>query len=456
MKILFAAAEVSPFSKVGGLADVASALPKALKRMGHDVRVVTPLHLQPDGVPPESQGEPWELRMTWAGSEARPTVRETTSGGVPVYLLYHPSYFQRRAIYGEPDDLDRYLFFCQAALDLLKAQDWQPDILHCHDWHAAALAFGLRNRAWGDPFYHPTASVLTVHNLRYRGPHDLVDMLCQAIFYANVVSTVSPTYAQEILTPEYGEGLHTLLGLRRDRLFGILNGIDYEEFNPATDHYIPAQFDASTPERKAFDKAALQERGGLTLDPSVPLVGIISRLTEQKGFDLVQQVIESYLENGGMQFFLLATGEKRYEAFFQDLPKRYPGRATVLLAFDAALAQLIYAGSDLFLMPSKFEPCGLGQLISLRYGTIPIVRRTGGLADTIQDCSVDLSEGNGFSFTDYNEWALRDAIDRALSAYQKRDAWQKLVVRAMQQDFSWEASARKYVDMYQFALDNRW
>jgi len=455
LKILFAAAEVSPFSKVGGLADVASALPKALKRLGHDVRVMTPLHLQPGAASPWEVAKSIELPVTWAGQSVTTHLRETVSGGVPVFLLDHPVYFQRKSIYGEHDDLDRYLFFCQAALDLPKALSWQPDILHCHDWHAAALAFGLRNRAWSDPFYHPTASVLTVHNLRYRGPHDLVDMLCQAIFYADVVSTVSPTYAQEILTPEYGEGLHPLTGLRRDRLFGILNGIDYEEFDPATDRQIPAQFDASTPEKKSFDKAALQERGGLNLDPSVPVIGIISRLTEQKGFDLVQQVIESYLESGSCQFVLLATGDKKYEAFFQELPKRYPGRAAVFLAFDGALAQLIYAGSDLFLMPSKFEPCGLGQLISLRYGTIPIVRRTGGLADTIQDCSPDLSTGNGFSFTDYAGGALRGAIDRSLDAYRQKDAWRRLVVRAMKQDFSWDASARKYLEMYQSALDGR-
>jgi starch synthase len=366
-----------------------------------------------------------------------------------------PLYFQRPAVYGEPDDLDRDLVFGQVVLELPKALGWQPDILHGHDWHAAALAFGLRNKAWSDAFYRQTASVTTIHNLRYRGPHNLVDMLCQAILYADVISTVSPTYAQEILTPEYGEGLHTLLGLRRDRLFGILNGIDYEEFDPATDPLIPAHYDACTPEKKAFNKAALQERGSLALDPSVPLVGMISRLTEQKGFDLVEQVIESYLESGRFQFFLLATGEKRYEAFFQELPRRYPGRAAVFLAFDAALAQLIYAGSDLFLMPSRFEPCGLGQMISLRYGTVPIVRRTGGLADTIQDCPLDLSTGNGFSFTEYTDWALRETLERALGAYQQRDAWRSLVVRAMEQDFSWNVSARRYVEMYQAALVGR-
>ncbi|MDP2725933.1 MAG: glycogen/starch synthase [Dehalococcoidia bacterium] len=455
MKILFATAEVSPFSKVGGLADVASSLPKALRRLGHDVRVVTPLHLKPEDNAPKTEGEPFALPLTWAGQEVQPLVRRATSGEGPVYLVDYASYFQRRAIYGEPDDLDRYLFFCQASLALPKALNWQPDILHCHDWHAAALPFGLRNYAWEDPFYHPTASVLTIHNLRYRGPHKLVDMLCQAIFYANVISTVSPTYAQEILTPEYGEGLHTILALRRDRLFGILNGIDYEEFDPATDPHIPAHYDAAAPEKKAFNKAALQERGSLTLDPSIPLVGIISRLTEQKGFDLVEQVIESFLENGRFQFFLLATGEQRYETFFKELPRRYPGRAAVFLTFDAALAQLIYAGSDFFLMPSRFEPCGLGQMISLRYGTIPVVRRTGGLADTIQDCAPDLSTGNGFSFTEYSAWALREAMERALAAYQQREAWRELVVRAMKQDFSWEASARKYVEMYEAAVAGR-
>lgn len=455
MRILFATAEASPYSKVGGLADVAASLPKALQRLGHDIRVVTPLFRRPGETGPEIDGEELNLPTTWAGKELRVSVRQTTSGGGPVYLVDHPPYFQRPAVYGEQDDLDRYLFFCQVVLELPKALGWQPDILHGHDWHAAALAFGLRNKAWSDAFYRPTASVMTIHNLRYRGPHNLVDMLCQAILYADVISTVSPTYAQEILTPEYGEGLHTLLGLRRDRLFGVLNGIDYEEFDPATDPLIPAHYDASTPEKKAFNKAALQERGSLALDPSVPLVGMISRLTEQKGFDLVEQVIESYLESGRFQFFLLATGEKRYEAFFQELPRRYPGRAAVFLAFDAALAQFIYAGSDFFLMPSRFEPCGLGQMISLRYGAIPIVRRTGGLADTIQDCHLDLSTGNGFSFTEYTDWALREAIERALAAYQQQDAWRSLVVRAMNQDFSWHASARKYVEMYQAALVGR-
>ena len=448
LKILFIAAEVGPFAKVGGLADVAAALPRALAARGHDVRVVTPRHSS------EVIGETAASIPLSAGRQA--AARSTTSGGdgVPVYLVESEGLFPRDRVYGEANDLERYLAFSQAALELPKQLGWSPDIFHCNDWHTAPIAFGLRNRAWGDAFYRNAACILTIHNLRYRGPDELADFLCQGIYYADAVTTVSETYAREILTPEYGEGLHPLLGERQDRLFGILNGLDYREYDPAGDPHLAANFDAANLERRSANKAALQPKAGLTEDPALPLVGMVSRLTEQKGMDLTLEAMEALLSEGAAQLVVLGTGDEAYHRALGALAQRHAGRAFVSIAFDHPLAQLIYAGCDVFLMPSRFEPCGLGQLIALRYGAIPVVRHTGGLADTVRDYTGPESEGNGFVFHKYSAGALLAALRRALAAFQRPDEWRRLQARGMELDFSWERSAERYEAAYRQALAN--
>jgi starch synthase len=446
LKVLFVAAEVGPFAKVGGLADVAAALPSVLAARGHDVRVVTPRHS------PEAIGEIVASIPLSAGRQA--VARGTTSGdnGVPVYLIESDGLFPRDRIYGETNDLERYLAFCQAALELPKQLGWSPDIFHCNDWHTAPIAFGVRNRAWGDAFYRDAACVLTIHNLRYRGPDELADFLCQGIYYADAVTTVSETYAHEILTPEYGEGLHPLLGERRDRLFGILNGLDYREHDPARDPHLAANFDVTSLERRAANKVALQQKAGLTQNADVPLVGMVSRLTEQKGMDLTLEAMDALLGEGAAQLVLLGSGDEAYHRAFRDLAQRHAGRASVSIAFDHPLAQLIYGGCDLFLMPSRFEPCGLGQLIALRYGAIPVVRHTGGLADTVRDYTGPDSDGNGFVFQEYRMDALLAALRCALATYQRPDEWHRLQTRGMELDFSWERSAERYETVYHQAL----
>ena len=449
LNILFVSAEVGPFAKVGGLADVAASLPRALAALGHDVRVVTPRHS------PEPTGEIAASIPFGAGRQA--VVRAVTSGGdgAAVYLIESEGLFPRPRVYGEVNDLERYLAFCQAVLELPKQLGWPPDIFHCNDWHTAPIAFGLRNRAWGDAFYRDAACVLTIHNLRYRGPDDFADFLCQGIYYADAVTTVSETYAREILTPEYGEGLDPLLQQRRDRLFGILNGLDYGEYDPARDPHLSVNFDAGSLGKRLANKAALQQRTGLVSDASVPLVGMVSRLTEQKGMDLALEAAETLLSEGVVQFVLLGSGDEAYQRVFLDLARRHAGRAFVSIAFDQPLAQLIYGGCDLFLMPSRFEPCGLGQLIALRYGAIPVVRHTGGLADTVRHYEGPDSQGNGFVFQEYDAGALLDALRRALAVFRRPDEWRRLQERGMNMDFSWRRSAQRYEAAYRQALAAR-
>ena len=427
---------------------MAGALPGALRTLGHDVRVVTPRHS------PEPIGDIAASIPLSAGGQA--TARVATSGdGVPTYFVESDGLFPRSRVYGEANDLERYLAFSQAALELPKQLGWPPDIFHCNDWHTAPIAFGLRNRAWGDAFYRNAACILTIHNLRYRGPDELADFLCQGIYYADAVTTVSETYAREILTPEYGEGLHPLLQQHQHRLFGILNGLDYSEYDPAHDPHLAANFDTATLERRSTNKAALQQRAGLPQDANVPLVGMVSRLTEQKGMDLTLEVMDTVLSEEAAQLALLGSGDEAYHRAFRDLAKRHSGRASVSIAFDPALAQLIYGGCDLFLMPSRFEPCGLGQLIALRYGAIPLVRHTGGLADTVRDYAGPDSEGNGFVFYEYSAGALMAALLRALAVFQQTDEWRRLQLRGMELDFSWERSARRYEAAYRQALAGR-
>ncbi|NLY76226.1 MAG: glycogen synthase [Firmicutes bacterium] len=479
LKVLFLASEATPFAKTGGLADVAGALPKTLKELGHDIRVVMPGYGFIDREKFMIKEFMAELTVPMNGQTEQAAILETTIGQAPVYMVYSPKYFDREGIYMYHDDADRFVFFCRAAMEMLKRIDWAPDILHCNDWHTAIIPNWLHTIYKDDPFFNRTASIYSIHNLAYQGvfghrvleiagvakyqfmippgvsPENQINMMGRGIFFADLVNTVSRTYAEEILTPEYGQGFDWLLRERRDRLYGILNGIDYEVQNPATDPHIYRHYDLNHPELKLENKTALQREAGLAEEPNTPLIGMISRLSDQKGFDLVGQVIEAMMDNLRFQFILLGTGEERYHHLFNSIKDRFPDRSAVYLTFNASLAQKIYAGSDMFLMPSRFEPCGLGQLIAMRYGSVPIVRETGGLKDTVSNYNPATDSGNGFTFKKYDALAMYTAIVRAIETYRYRERWRTLVNRGMSADFSWRNSALKYVDLYRRALNIR-
>jgi starch synthase len=480
LKVLFLAAEVVPFAKTGGLADVAGALPKAVQARGHDVRVAMPRYgrinaeqfqlqevLPAFDVPIRRETEPARILQTTIGAE------------IPVYMVENARYFDREGIYMYPDDADRFIFFCRAVLEALKLLEWQPDVIHCHDWHTAIVPNWLSTVYKEDPFFANVVTVYTIHNLAYQGIfgyrvleiagidewgflyhpetadlNEVVDLMGRGIYWADVVNTVSKTYAREILTPEYGERLDPLLRDRRDRLFGILNGIDYETANPASDPHIAAKYDANSLDQRVENKLALQREAKLPEDAQVPLIGIISRLTDSKGFDILGETIDHILDHG-VQFVLMGTGEQHYHDVFSRMVQQYPRQAAIFLTFNAPLAQRIYAGSDMFLMPSHFEPCGTGQLIAMHYGSVPIVRATGGLADTVQDYDPRTGQGTGFVFDAYDRWALFAAIVRAVETFKHRNVWRRIQQRGMSADFSWDRSAQKYVDLYRRAIASR-
>jgi len=479
LKILLASAEVAPFAKVGGLADVAGALPKALAALKHDARVVMPAYrMVLDRWPVEDVVEPFELRIR-PGVTACAWVKQTRiAPDIPVYLVGgHPHFDQAtesRKIYSL--DPDPYIFFNRAAAEMvpLLQPAWAPDVLHANDWHTGLLPVYLDLHHRGTPAWSRTARVFTIHNLAHQGEFDF-PVLNQAglppelftfdrvecygrfnfmkcgLVYSHRVNTVSKTYAREIQTPEYGCRLDGLLRwlAEQGRLSGIVNGIDYSEYNPATDPRIPAHFSADSPEGKALCRAALQKERNLPARRNAAVVGIISRLADQKGFDLIADAAQELLSLP-VQLVVLGTGEPRYEALFRDLAARHPKQVSAEIGFDADLAQRIYAGSDMFLMPSRFEPCGLGQLMSLRYGTIPIVRATGGLADTIVDYRP--GKGTGFVFRDYCTGAMMGAVRRAVGVFADRQEWAGLVQRALRADFSWTSSARRYAALYREAV----
>jgi starch synthase len=477
MKILLLAAEVVPFAKTGGLADVTGSLPPAIRALGHDIRVAMPRYgrinlkkfnlspvLAPFAVPMDGQTQPAGLLQT------------TLTNQVPVYFVESARYFDREGIYMYPDDAERFIFFCRAALEGVKHLGWQPDVIHCHDWQTALVPNWLKTVYAKDAFFADTASVYTIHSLAFRGvfghrvleiagiddfkfffspdgadPNQVVDFMARGIAYADVISTVSPTYAREILTPEFGERMDPLLRERHDRLFGILNGLDVQDYNPATDQYLDTNYSAETLERRAQNKLTLQQYAGLTPSPNAPVVGIISRLVDDKGFDLIQSIAETMLDHLGAQFVLLGTGEERYHRFFLDLSRRYPTQTGIFLTFNASLARRIYAGADIYLMPSRLEPCGLSQMIAMRYGSVPLVHAVGGLVDTVSNYDPATEQGTGFVFEKYDAMALYTTLVRAVETCRHADIWRRLQVRCMQQDFSWQASAQQYVELYQRA-----
>lgn len=472
--ILFAAAEASPLIKIGGLADVAGSLPQALRQIGHDVRIIMPWYGSTDlaGYEPISRGS---FNLPFLGGQEVIGLNEIRlKDGTPLYLVEHEKYFGRQAVYGEPDDLERFLLFSLAVIEAPKIMGWPPHIFHCHEWQTGMVPARLRTIRRDDPFYASCASVFTIHNLGYQGWFDdwfvtragirdylppagdpmrgrSYNMAALGIRHGDMISTVSETYAREILTAEYGMGLEMLLESRKDSLFGIRNGIDYQQFNPAWDRLVAANYDINTLERKASNKLALQEKTGLPVNAGTPLLGLVARLVYQKGIDIMAGALDALLGETDVQFVLQGTGEPRYEDALRNLQSRYPDKARMFIILDFSLAQQIFAGCDIYLSPSRYEPCGLAHLIAMHYGAVPVVRHTGGLAETVPDCPPDLATGLGFVFKSYDPNDLLTVLRRALASFHMKKEWQQLMRRVMLADFSWQSSLPKYEALYQMA-----
>src|SRR5512139_3135006 len=415
LKVLYLSAEAVPFAKTGGLADVAGSLPKAIRCLGHDIRLAMPRYGR---VEIEKFGLIRRLDALPVPMDERTEIAGLLEGRIgagptetPVLFVDSQRYFDRQGIYMYPDDAERFIFFSRAALEICRALDWQPDVIHCNEWHTALIPNWLKTVYESDQFYRNIATLYTAHNLEYQGifgyrvleiaglaetgfiahpdvAPDLnyvVDLMARGILFADIINTVSETYAREILTPELGQRLDPVLRDRRDRLYGILNGIDTELYDPATDANIAARFDANNLEPRAQNKAALQAELKLPVRPDPPLIGVVSRLIDQKGFDLIAAVADPLLQNVPCQLVVMGTGEMRHHDMLNALAARYGDQVAVQLTFNRPLEQRIYAGSDIFLMPSRFEPCGLNQMVAMRYGAVPVVHATGGLADTVQD-----------------------------------------------------------------------
>lgn len=485
MKILFATAEVTPFSKVGGLADVAGALPKALESLGAEVKIITPGY---DSISWEKYDiEPvGEYKVQVGEEEYSAEIVKTALPGsedIEVFLVRNSHYFDRKGIYtipasgeGYPDNDERYIFFMRAILKWLQEEEWIPDIIHCNDHHTGLLPAYLREFYSNDPKLGGIRTVYTIHNMGYQGisePDALVkagfpkdyaktneafqfygkfNFMKVALYYADKINTVSPTYAQEIMSSnEFGFGLEDDLRKRESDVSGILNGVDYSEWSPEKDDLIAHNYDMKNITGKAKNREELLRMNRLVAPRSTPVIGIVSRLVDQKGFDILWDAMEDLLQED-LRLIILGTGDNRYHRLLEEIKQDYPEKFAINLAYDNRMAHMIEAGSDMFLMPSKYEPCGLNQMYSLKYGTIPIVHATGGLADTIDDYDPETHQGNGFSFTNYSSEALLKTIRRGLRTFRNKAQWKFLRDNAMRCDFSWEVSAKKYLELYEEAM----
>ncbi|SHK04407.1 starch synthase [Geosporobacter subterraneus DSM 17957] len=474
IKVLFAAAEGTPFIKTGGLADVIGSLPKALQQKDLDIRVVLPkyktipLQWKETMRPIKSIMVSLGWRTQYCGIEV------FDYEGISFYFIDNEYYFGREGLYGYEDDGERFAFFSRAILEILPHIDFQPDILHCHDWHTALVSVFLKSHYKNNGFYQGIKTIYTIHNLMYQGvfPHSIladllglddqyftidtleyhgqINYMKGGIIFSDLLTTVSKTYAEEIQSPYFGETLDGLLRKRKKHLYGIVNGIDYDTYNPNTDPYIPSNYVRSL-QKKGINKEKLQELLGLPVNKETPMVAIISRLVSSKGLDLIAHVLEDLMALD-LQMVVLGTGEEKYENLFRSTAERYPYKLAARIQFDDRLAHQIYAASDLFLMPSRFEPCGIGQLIALRYGSIPVVRETGGLKDTVQSYNEYTQEGNGFSFTHYNAHDMLYTLRRALQYYQDKKIWGRIIKNAIRCDYSWKKSAEEYISLYQCLL----
>jgi starch synthase len=480
LKILILSAEVAPFAQVGGLADTAAALAKSLRRLGHDVRIALPRYRQIDG-------ERYGLKRMGGVFPVALGAEERRAAGlqallpqsdVPVYFIWDERYFHRDGVYGFDDDPQRFAFFGQAVLALVGRLGWQPDVIHCNDWHTGLVPTLLDTSCEELPFFDHTATVFSIHNLGYQGIAGRLilrfagldeclqiienverpgqfNFMARGIKHADMISTVSPTYAEQILTKEWGGRLAPLLQQRRDRLQGVLCGLDHERWSPAADPHLVARYSADTLDKRVENKLALLDELGLPVKEQAPLVGMVTRLVDQKGCDIAAPVVRRLLrgDGGEAQFVLLGLGLPKYHAMFSSIGADFFDRSRIFLKFDDSLAHRIYAASDIFLMPSLYEPCGTGQMVAMRYGSVPVVRAVGGLADTVTDLRSAGNAGTGFTFQEYDVNACWEALSRALSAYHNPPAWEALQRRAMETDFSWDAAAPQYVSLYHRAID---
>jgi starch synthase len=481
-RLLFVSSEAAPFVKTGGLGDVVGALPKTLRKRGMDVRVVVPLYAGIDWNALERLDGALHVPMWWGTATAGVRLGRLPGTDVPVYFLEYHRYFDRPHLYGAPgdaydDNFERFTFLSRGALELTKAINFVPDVINANDWQTALVPVYVNTVEWARPL-HGAATVYTIHNLAHQGVTDggamfittlgqhhynpgefehfgSLNLAKAALHHSTVLSTVSPTYAREIQTPAHGCGLDGILHSRHADLFGILNGIDAEAWNPAADRHLPATFSADRMEGKAACKAALQAEAGFPVDPRIPVFGIIGRLTTQKGFDVLAHCMSKVL-SWNAQLVLLGTGDRDAEHFFGQLSEHRRDRFRAWIRFDDRLAHLIEAGSDFFIMPSRFEPCGLNQMYSHRYGTLPVVRATGGLADTVESYREATGEGTGFVFDDLNADALANTIGWALSTwYDRPDHIRLMRRRGMAKDYSWDHAAAEYERMYLEAYRRR-
>lgn len=479
MKVLYATSECWPFAKTGGLGDVAYALPKALKKEGVDVRVILPkystipnyLKSQLKEVAVFSVNVGW--RKQYCG------LLEMELNGVKFYFIDNEFYFKREGefayLYGYGDDAERFTFFSNAILEAIARLDFYPDIIHMNDWHTGMIPLILKEKYNELEKYRSIKTVYTIHNLQYQGVfgsevlgdvlllpdkylhngdveyYGGVSFMKSGIVFSDKVTTVSPTYTSEIQTPFYGEGLDGLLRSKSYKLEGILNGIDYDINDPLTDKDIFVNYDIDSIDKKIENKLHLQEVLGLEVNPDIPIIGIVSRLVSQKGFDLISYIMPEIVREN-LQIVVLGTGEHQYQSMFNYYNSHYPDKVSARITFDSTLAQQIYAASDIFLMPSLFEPCGIGQMLAMRYGSLPIVRETGGLKDTVIPYNKYTGEGNGFSFANYNAHEMLYCIKDAIELYKDKEAWRKLVINAMNTDSSWKKSAKAYIGVYKDML----
>ncbi len=478
MKVLFASAESYPFIKTGGLGDVAFALPKALKSLGVDVRIILPKYLQiaefyKDKMQPS---DVFSVPVGWRNQYCG--VEHLEFEGLDFYFVDNEYYFKRENAYGYFDDAERFSFFSRSIVEFIKRMNFVPDVIHLNDWHTSLIPAYFKMDTCKHLEKSKIKTVFTIHNLKYQGIfskdvlHDVtglpenmmvedglefygdVNFMKAAINFSDYITTVSPSYADEIKTPYFGERLDGLLNKKSNKLRGILNGIDYNIYSPDTDTHIFDNYDINSIEKKADNKLKLQKILGFNQDKDVMMIGMVTRLVSQKGLDLVTHVMREILDKD-IQFVLLGTGDEHYHSTFQYYSMTYPQKFSAKLVFDNTLAQRIYAGADMFLMPSQFEPCGIGQLIALRYGTLPLVRETGGLKDTVIPYDKTTSEGNGFSFSNYNAHEMLHVLEYALDIYKDKEAWNKLMKNAMNSEYSWERSAKEYLRVYDSILEEK-
>ena len=486
LKILFLASEAVPFAKAGGLGDVIHSLPINLNKLGHDARVMIPRYgtIDPEQYKLENEMQGLKVPTDQSGSYPFLVCNVKKYNGpkaAPTYFLENMEYYEQRAnVYGYGDDHIRWALFCRGALEFLKKSTWKPDIIVASDWQTGLIPNYLKTHYFDDPILSKISIAFEIHNLSYQGMCDFrfmpesekdsgreeipdffnprlakLNWLLRGIIYSDIILTVSPTYANEIKTLNYGEGLHKILSEKQHNIYGILNGIDYEKYNPEKSPHISEHYNYKNTDNKKINKINLQKRLGLNQSPNVFLIGIVSRFTEQKGFDLIEPIIDALFENNDIQLAILGDGESRYKEIIQKAREKFPQKIGYHFEFDESLPHLIFSGADAVLVPSRFEPCGIVQMQAMRYGAIPIIRKTGGLVDTVNNFDPGSNRGEGFVFEEYNSLALYTAIIKAITSFGFKKEWKNIIKRAMQKDFSWEKSSKEYIQVFNKLLEKK-